>query len=57
MVVVSGKPGLFREIKETFSLMKRFFAPLEIKLMREDETAEVLEKPLRDLQFRSSGKQ
>lgn len=48
MLVVSGKLGLFRGIKEIFSPMERFFTPFEVMPMKQDEVREVLEKPLKD---------
>jgi hypothetical protein len=48
MLVVSGKLGLFKGIKEIFSPMERFFTPLELVPMKRDEVKEVLEKPLRE---------
>lgn len=46
MLVVSGKMGLFKGIKEIFSPMERFFMPIEISHLTLDETADVLRKPL-----------
>ncbi|MDV3244221.1 MAG: ATP-binding protein [Nitrososphaerales archaeon] len=48
MLVVSGKLGLFRGIKEIFSPMGRFFTPLEVAPMKQDEVRDVLEKPLKE---------
>jgi hypothetical protein len=45
-VTVCGKLGLFKNIKEIFSHMERFFFPREIGLMAPDETIEVIEKPM-----------
>jgi AAA+ ATPase superfamily predicted ATPase len=47
MLVVSGKLGLFRGIKEIFSPIERFFTPLEIMPMSEEEVGETLQKPLK----------
>ncbi|MGI0081535.1 MAG: ATP-binding protein, partial [Nitrososphaerales archaeon] len=46
MLVVSGKLSLFRGIKEIFSPIERFFTPLEIMPMLEEEVRETLQKPL-----------
>lgn len=46
MLVVSGKLGLFKGIKEIFSPMERFFIPIEVKPMTLDEAADALKKPL-----------
>ncbi len=48
MLAVSGKLGLFRGIKEIFSPMERFFTPLEVMPMKQDEVRDVLEKPLKE---------
>ena len=45
-VIVCGKLGLFRDIKEIFSPMERFFFPREIGLMTPDETVEAIERPM-----------
>jgi len=45
-VVVCGKLGLFRNIKEIFSPMERFFFPRGIGLLTPDETIEAIEKPM-----------
>jgi len=55
MLVVSGKLGLFKGIKEIFSPMERFFTPLEVKPMMLEEIKEVLEKPLAPLSRRIDG--
>ena len=46
LVVVSGKLSLFKEIKEIFSPMERFFYPRELGLLSAEETIEAIEKPL-----------
>lgn len=46
MLVVSGKLGLFKEIKEIFSPIERFLMPMEVKSMDIDEVKEALKKPL-----------
>lgn len=46
MLVVSGKLSLFKGIKEIFSPIERFFTPLEITPMSEEEVSETLQKPL-----------
>lgn len=46
MLVVSGKLGLFKGIKEIFSPIERFLLPMEVKPMSIHEVSEVLEKPL-----------
>lgn len=40
MLVVSGKLGLFKEIKEPFSPMDRFFTPIEVMPMKLEEVRE-----------------
>lgn len=46
--VICGKLGLFRNIKEIFSPMERFFFPRGIDLLTPDETMEAIEKPMVD---------
>lgn len=46
MLVVSGKLGLFKGIKEIFSPIERFFTPLEVMPMALEEVSEALQKPL-----------
>src|SRR5208337_518286 len=45
LVIISGKLGLFSNIKEIFSPMERFFFPREISLLSQEETIEAIEKP------------
>jgi len=45
-IIVSGKLGLFKNIKEIFSPMERFFFPKEIDLLIPQETIEAIEKPM-----------
>ena len=46
LIVVSGKLNLFKNIKEIFSPMERFFFPKEIGNLNKEETIEAIEKPL-----------
>lgn len=46
LVIVSGKLGLFQNIKEIFSPMERFFFPRHIGLLDEHETIEAIRKPM-----------
>jgi hypothetical protein len=46
LIVISGKLGLFSNIKEIFSPMERFFFPREISLFNSEETIEAIEKPM-----------
>lgn len=45
-VIVCGKLGLFRNIKEIFSPMERFFFPREIGLLTSEETIEAIKRPM-----------
>lgn len=45
-VIVSGKLGLFKDIKEIFSPMERFFFPKGISVFNSEETSEAIEKPM-----------
>jgi len=45
-IIVSGKLGLFSNIKEIFSPMERFFYPRELGLLTPEETEEAIKKPL-----------
>ncbi len=46
MIVVSGKLGLFKGIKEIFSPVERFLTPVNIEEMTLEETGEALRKPI-----------
>src|SRR5208337_5026285 len=50
LVIISGKLGLFSNIKEIFSPMERFFFPREISLLSQEETIEAIEKPMTENQ-------
>jgi hypothetical protein len=47
-IIVCGKLGLFRNIKEIFSPMERFFFPRKISLLKANETIEAIEKPMKN---------
>lgn len=48
LVIISGKLGLFSNIKEIFSPMERFFFPKEISFLSPEETIEAIEKPMNE---------
>lgn len=53
MLVASGKLGLFKGVKETFSPMERFFTPLKVNPMIQEEIRESLEKTLSSLSWKT----
>ena len=50
LVIISGKLGLFSNIKEIFSPMERFFFPREISMLSSEETIEAIERPMAESQ-------
>ncbi len=48
LLVISGKLGLFKDIKEIYSPIERFFFPLELGPLSPDEIKEAVEKPMND---------
>ena len=43
-ILISGKTGLFQSVAETFSPLERFFAPITLSPLPDEEVAEILKK-------------
>ncbi|MEW6528595.1 MAG: ATP-binding protein [Candidatus Micrarchaeota archaeon] len=48
MLILSGKIGLFREIKELHSPLARFFTPITLNPLKPEEVKAAIEKPLKE---------
>ncbi len=48
MLVLSGKIGLFKQIKELHSPLARFFTPITLGLLKPEEVSEAIQKPFTD---------